>query len=492
MSFSVNRLDVVFFQRKSDNSEYEQVNISGSSAMFYLDENGVLQADQITKLLRTGATTKASLQSLGNNISHGDPVYSVDQVTVGRPNRLAKYVSIPNSPLSYQIVDTQTRTQDTKDGITIGKADWDKSVNATLDISGTVIITGSLTVTGKVNFSGSSISFESSSYSLSSSYASFSTQTISASWAPSSIGGDAIFASRSFWSTTSSYASSSTFSEYSQFGTSASYSLTSSYISGTLEILGAEGYYIQYTSSSLSYTSSIRQVDSSSIETFSSLTPSVNLTFSLGNLIKRWSWAFINSISSSVAYIKSIYGGSDVSSSLTLQGSSTGNGTVYINPDSSPVVIGTNVLGSGSLTIGGPVWGTDNAFFSQGTILFGAKNLSEVSTSFSDAISINVPSNESIYSKIYLSGKWVSGGPVGYYCESFLQKGDFESYVQPGIILNQYNNNADEKRVFSQILDTTLTSSNSVIKIQLKSVNGVITSGSKLIFELRGNFTNVI
>jgi sensor domain CHASE-containing protein len=61
MSFTVNKLDVVFFQRDSGNTQYEQVNISGSNAIFYLDRSGILTAGKISDVLRSGGTTKASL-----------------------------------------------------------------------------------------------------------------------------------------------------------------------------------------------------------------------------------------------------------------------------------------------------------------------------------------------------------------------------------------------------------------------------------------------
>ena len=155
MSFTVNKLDVAFFQRDITNSKYEQINISGSSAIFYLDVNGYLTATSLSDLLKSSGTTQASLLFSERNSIIGEPLYGVDTVSVGSPNRLSKYYADPNNPFSYRIVQTQTPTVDTLSGIGIGKTD---SPNSTLDILGNVIITGSLTVTGLLNGNGELLS----------------------------------------------------------------------------------------------------------------------------------------------------------------------------------------------------------------------------------------------------------------------------------------------------------------------------------------------
>ena len=50
MSFdaTTNKLESAFIQRKSDNSVYEQVNVSGSNVIFYHSSSGEFTADKIS------------------------------------------------------------------------------------------------------------------------------------------------------------------------------------------------------------------------------------------------------------------------------------------------------------------------------------------------------------------------------------------------------------------------------------------------------------
>jgi hypothetical protein len=507
MSFSVNKLDVSFFQRNVDNTEYEQVNISGSSAIFYLDEHGILTAGSMADLLKSSGTVQKT--TIGkNSVGAGSTLYGVDTLIAGHPNRLARYYVVPGATTAYKIAETQTHTLDTLFGIGIGKTDTEPYVNATLDVSGTVIITGSLTVTGQIYgtasyainsgisdssfsssyaltasyVSGSSLNSESSSYSLTSSYSTTSSYTSTSSYVFSSVS-----SSLSISSETADFA---WWAENSNHAISSSYSLSSSYISSSDIRGGTDGYFPVWSDSTLSNTSSIRQISSSLVEISSSVIPVSDDTFSLGSLIRRWANGFITTLSSSVAYVKTIYGGNETGSSLIIQGSSIISGSVIINPNGDPVAIGTYLTESGSLNVGGVIWGCGNAFFAGGTILVGSKALSTISNSFSDVMIVDIPADETIYSKVTLHGKWNGGGPVGYSCECFFQKGDNNAYSQPGVILNQTNNNFNDKYVSAQILDTSLTPTNATIKLQLQTSNDWIPT-SKLIYEIRGNFNTV-
>lgn len=264
MSFTVNKLDVVFFQRDSVNTQYEQVNISGSNAIFYLDKDGVLTAGRISDVLKSGGTTKSSLQSYSRGLIPGESLYSVDTVTVGYPNRLVKYESDPNNPYSYRVTYTNTWFKDTAQGIGINKTDEEPFVNATLDISGTVIITGSLTVTGFMYGSasyaltasyveGASGTATTASYALTASYvdgfvesASYALNSTSASHAILSdvaVAADfALLAGEAITATSASHAIISDVAIAADFAllagdaitaTSASYALTASFVSGS-------------------------------------------------------------------------------------------------------------------------------------------------------------------------------------------------------------------------------------------------------------------
>ena len=268
MSFTVNKLDVVFFQRDSVNTQYEQVNISGSNAIFYLDNNGILTAGRISDVLKTSGTTKASLQSYSRELLPGEPLYSVDTVTVGYPNRLVKYEPDPNNPISYRVTYTQTWTKDTPSGIGIGKTDEEPYVNATLDISGTVIITGSLTVTGFIygsasyaltasyveGASGTAISASYALNSTSASHAIFSDVAMAADFAL--LAGDAITATSASHAIISDIAMAADFALLAGdaiTATSASYALTASYVSGSA--LNSESASYALTSSYSSFAS---------------------------------------------------------------------------------------------------------------------------------------------------------------------------------------------------------------------------------------------
>lgn len=228
MSFTVNKLDVVFFQRKNDNSEYEQVNISGSSAIFYLDDDGILTAGNISEILKNGATSKKAFDNYQRDILIGETIYSADTLTVGTPNRLSKYYAIPNATQAFKLVQTETNTIDTPWGIGIGKALTDNTVNATLDVSGSVIITGSLVVTkgikGLINsasyaitasfLSGSANSSVSSSYSI---------HSVSSSVSIASETSDfSLLSGNSLNSTSASYSISSSFANIISTGTTSS------------------------------------------------------------------------------------------------------------------------------------------------------------------------------------------------------------------------------------------------------------------------------
>lgn len=272
MSFTVNKLDVVFLQRNSDNSQYEQINISGSDAFFYLDSVGNLAAGKISDVLKIGGTTKSSLQSYQRPPIAGETMYSVDTVTIGKPGRLVKYQEDPNNPLSYRVTYTDTWTKDTPQGIGIGKTDEEPFVNATLDVSGNVIITGSLIVTNGIypsnsensvsasyalssSVSDNSITSTSASYALSSSYClsgsyfsyiyynvtQSATYILSASYASGSTSASvSLFSynslSSSFASSSisSSYSLSSSYSTTSGFSASSSYAVTSSFSNKTI------------------------------------------------------------------------------------------------------------------------------------------------------------------------------------------------------------------------------------------------------------------
>ena len=43
-----NRLEAVFIQRDATNSRYEQINISSSNAIVYLDESGKINVDKVS------------------------------------------------------------------------------------------------------------------------------------------------------------------------------------------------------------------------------------------------------------------------------------------------------------------------------------------------------------------------------------------------------------------------------------------------------------
>ena len=119
MDFTVNKLDVAFFQRNKGNSNYEQINISGSNAIFYLDAEGALTAGLISDVIKP-ATSKAFVRTLGYSpMSPGEEIFAVNTVTVGNPNRFSKYKMTEGSPVSYTIVNTETHTIDTPYGIAI-------------------------------------------------------------------------------------------------------------------------------------------------------------------------------------------------------------------------------------------------------------------------------------------------------------------------------------------------------------------------------------
>ena len=291
--------------------------------------------------------------------------------------------------------------------------------------------------------------------------------------------------SGSTYSTTASYALSSSYSITSSY---AIYASTSSYLLGSNPVAG---YYSFWDLNNQLSTGSLYQISASIIEISSDIIPSQDNTFSIGSLLKRWSNAFITTISASYAYISRIYGGSSAGDSLTLQGSSAGSGSVLINPNGDPVAIGTNLTRSGSVTVGGTLYGYGSAFFAGGNILVGSKMLPSISTSYVDALTLDIPANESVYVKFSLHGRWSDNSPSGFVSECFLQKGDDNAYTQPGVILNQYNNNINGQYISSQILDSSLTASNAIIKIQLQTTNNFIPT-SKILYEVRGNFNNLV
>jgi len=59
-----NRLDAAFVQRDQSNQYYEQINISGSNLIVYLDETGSLTADKVSVW-----AAKYSIASGGTSLS---------------------------------------------------------------------------------------------------------------------------------------------------------------------------------------------------------------------------------------------------------------------------------------------------------------------------------------------------------------------------------------------------------------------------------------
>jgi hypothetical protein len=241
-----------------------------------------------------------------------------------------------------------------------------------------------------------------------------------------------------FQSNSSSFASASISSSYSLNASSSINSTSASYLSGAYAIVNTL---------------------SASFITASAFVPPTDNTGTLGSLLMRWANAFINTISASYVYVSNIFGGTNDNDSLTLKGSTTNTGSVYINPIGGQVILGSE--------------------------LHGNKLVNLTNGSYTTVLNVYVPQNESVNVDMSLHGSWPTSGSIGYDVEMILSKGDVSTeYSQPGIILYQNNHNSNNY-VMAQIVDAGLSAGSASFQIQLASSGSNVTN-AKLVYDIKG------
>jgi hypothetical protein len=214
-----NRLEAVFIQRDTSNSRYEQINISASNAIVYLDEDGKIQVDKIN----VWATKYAIASSSGS----------------------AATASWASQSLFAFTASFATRS------LVANSASW-----ASSSVSSSYSLSSSFSTTASYAVSASNA--ETASYSLSASYAFSASQAENASQATSASRADVVSASgiigtpqTAFSASWSSESFSALSSSLSAFAISASYSITASYAlnssgqasTGSVAFTASEGMY---------------------------------------------------------------------------------------------------------------------------------------------------------------------------------------------------------------------------------------------------------
>jgi len=114
---------------------------------------------------------------------------------------------------------------------------------------------------------------------------------------------------------------------------------------------------------------------------------------------------------------------------------------------------------------------------------FGGKTVS-LSTSYADALSIELPNHTAAYVKVFLNGDWSSHSSIAYVGEYMIQNGA-NSYNEPGIIITEFDNTYNGT-IDVQIVD----SSTDTFVIQMKlSTTGSFTG--QLSYHVMGAITSI-
>jgi hypothetical protein len=137
--------------------------------------------------------------------------------------------------------------------------------------------------------------------------------------------------------------------------------------------------------------------------------------------------------------------------------------------------------------------GIDNSspktkFDISGQIGFGTKSVT-LTTTFADALTINMNAHTGCYVKITAFGDWSNHSSMAYLGEFFLQNGD-GGYAEPGLIIRQVDNTSAED-VQAQIVDPAGSGTRNFV-IQLKTTSSVGTPTTAYMqYEVRGQYNSI-
>ena len=121
---------------------------------------------------------------------------------------------------------------------------------------------------------------------------------------------------------------------------------------------------------------------------------------------------------------------------------------------------------------------------------WGTKNLL-VGTDFSQSFSVTLQPSQSVYVKLTVHSFLSNTGSIIFLGEYFVQHDGLTTFMQPGAIINEFNNNSAGLAIVSQIYDPGTSNGSLVFPIRLKSNAGRAFSAS-MTYEVRGTFNSTL
>lgn len=119
----------------------------------------------------------------------------------------------------------------------------------------------------------------------------------------------------------------------------------------------------------------------------------------------------------------------------------------------------------------------------------GFKTISLTTSSYTNALTISLAADQSTYLKVSICGiSWPGTGPIGYVADFLLQKGTFNtSSTQPGVIIQEINNNSGGQTISSQIFDPGLATGSADFGLQFILSGNYDLPNAVLVFDAMGS-----
>jgi len=119
----------------------------------------------------------------------------------------------------------------------------------------------------------------------------------------------------------------------------------------------------------------------------------------------------------------------------------------------------------------------------------GFKTISLTTSSYTNALTISLAANQSAYIKLSICGNaWPGVGPIGYVADFLLQKGTFDTAsTQPGVIINETNNNAGGRTISSQIFDPGVATGSANFGLQFILSGNYDIPSAILVYDIMGS-----
>jgi len=119
----------------------------------------------------------------------------------------------------------------------------------------------------------------------------------------------------------------------------------------------------------------------------------------------------------------------------------------------------------------------------------GFKTISITTSSYTNALTVSLAANQSAYVKVSVCGAgWPGVGPIGYVADFLFQKGTFDTAsTQPGVIIQEINNNAGGNTISSQIFDPGVATGSADFGLQFILSGNYDIPSAVLVYDIMGS-----